>query len=813
MARVLLKTFLVQDAVLVLESILNIERKGKGVLHNVYIDLGCLSKDKEKSLQYYELALSAAEETVGRLRACQYASITYFGLGRSEEGDMYLQKSLEYFEHLSENDKLHLHWITMADTFELGGKRHEAIKQYTEVTRPEIELEIHSKLGLSFENSCDYTQASYHHRQALDLSRRLGDKIKENQMLLNLANNLYQLGDYEESLTLAKESLNCAVKMQNKRSEGMACSILGKIYEIQGDYLNAESFHKRYIAISRELGDINSVGVGLVDLSMVYQNTACCEKAIACLKESLEIARERGNEEGEMCIHKNLAETYERQGNESSASLEFAKFEPLARKRNNVEVIAHVLIFRGNRAITAQNPDYDEAFRCLQQAQDIARTIGSRNLETVVLHKLGFAHSQKGNLHELKKCFQEGIKFALEQGDVPAQAKHYLGLGHANFFSGSRFAEAEDNLKTCTELYESIWTKLGSEESPKISIQDEQHQAYELLQCAQISQQKFAEALLTAERGRARAIADVMQNYPLGEQRPRKVEDIQSCVKNSTVLFYSLPFKMNHIYMWVIHPSGSISFRERRLPLYSTDENYLDKQIADLERNARDVYEKLQPRTADSTLPTPPATMIGQLQELTLHSPQSRPPSTVEDCLSGHIMEMYETIERKFRTRDIPQNQRPRANATPPRPSGSDVLYNALIGPVQDLIADSPEIVIVPEGSLNKLPFSALRDQHGRYLSESVRIRVVPSLTTLKIFAKRRLSVKCRRQNILIVGDPNTGMVQEEGKEPERLPFAKQECNMIGEMLHAKPLTGTLQDFFTTHVSSCFPSLDICLTY
>ena len=388
MARVLHKThFQLQDAVLVLESILNIERNGKGILHNVYIDLGCLSEDKEKSLHYYELALSAAKKTVERLRACQCIGLTYFDLGRYEEGGMYLQKAFKHFEHLSKNDKRHLHWIMMAGTLELTGKRHEAIKQYTEVTphkqaqnRPEIELKIHSTLGLLQENSCDYTQASYHHRQALDLSRRLGDKIKENQMLLNLAKNLYQLGDYEESLTLAKESLNCAVKMHNRRSEGMACSILGKIYEIQGDYLNAESFHKRYIAISRELGDVNSVSVGLVDLSMVYQNTACCEKAIACLKECLEIARERGDEEGKMRIHKNLAETYERQGNESSASLEFAKFEPLARKRNNVEVIAHVLIFRGNRAITAQNPDYDEAFRCLQKAQDIARTIGLRTL-------------------------------------------------------------------------------------------------------------------------------------------------------------------------------------------------------------------------------------------------------------------------------------------------------------------------------------------------------------------------------------------------------------------------------------------------
>ena len=44
------------------------------------------------------------------------------------------------------------------------------------------------------------------------------------------------------------------------------------------------------------------------------------------------------------------------------------------------------------------------------------------------------------------------------------------------------------------------------------------------------------------------------------------------------------------------------------------------------------------------------------------------------------------------------------------------------------------EIVIVPDGPLHLTPFAAFLDEASRYLSESFRIRIIPSLTSLKLF-------------------------------------------------------------------------------
>ena len=57
---------------------------------------------------------------------------------------------------------------------------------------------------------------------------------------------------------------------------------------------------------------------------------------------------------------------------------------------------------------------------------------------------------------------------------------------------------------------------------------------------------------------------------------------------------------------------------------------------------------------------------------------------------------------------------------------------NMIVAPVADLLQES-QIIIVPDNLLYPIPFAALMDDNGKYLSDTFRIRIVPSLTTLKL--------------------------------------------------------------------------------
>ena len=116
--------------------------------------------------------------------------------------------------------------------------------------------------------------------------------------------------------------------------------------------------------------------------------------------------------------------------------------------------------------------------------------------------------------------------------------------------------------------------------------------------------------------------------------------------------------------------------------------------------------------------------------------------------------------------------------------------YRMLISPVADLL-EEPEIIVVPDRSLNQVPFPALTDEGGRYLSEAFRIRIVPSLTTLKLIQESPADYHSQT-GALIVGDPNVGTVYYKGKAMSwsRLPCAGNEAVMIGQLLSVQPLLG-----------------------
>ena len=116
--------------------------------------------------------------------------------------------------------------------------------------------------------------------------------------------------------------------------------------------------------------------------------------------------------------------------------------------------------------------------------------------------------------------------------------------------------------------------------------------------------------------------------------------------------------------------------------------------------------------------------------------------------------------------------------------------YKMIIAPIAHWL-DKPEIIIVPDRLFFKVPFAALKDEKGRCLSESFRIRITPSLTTLKLI-QNSPSDYHSQTGALIVGDPNVGEVLYKGNlHPiKRLPFAGEEAKMIGELIGTQPLLG-----------------------
>ena len=104
--------------------------------------------------------------------------------------------------------------------------------------------------------------------------------------------------------------------------------------------------------------------------------------------------------------------------------------------------------------------------------------------------------------------------------------------------------------------------------------------------------------------------------------------------------------------------------------------------------------------------------------------------------------------------------------------------------PIRDLL-QGDEVVIVPQGPLCLAPYAAFIDLESKYLCETFRIRLLPSLSSLRLIQNCPTDWHSKT-GALLVGDP---WVQEV-TTLEQLAWAAKEVRMIGEILQTEPLVG-----------------------
>ena len=228
--------------------------------------------------------------------------------------------------------------------------------------------------------------------------------------------------------------------------------------------------------------------------------------------------------------------------------------------------------------------------------------------------------------------------------------------------------------------------------------------------------------------------------------------------RNCTCLYIS--YHRQHLFLWILKAEKPIRFRQVDINDYFSEKG---RKVEVLDLFANETFRKLH------FLPEKDEQCEDRSWFL-LNDDDSTPKSSGEhDTPDFRLMNEEENQQRD--------------------PTFAD-FYRMIIAPVADLL-DEGEIIIVPESFLFKVPFSALMDENEKYLSETFRIRIVPSLTTLKLIQDCPVDHH-NQTGALVVGDPYVGEVCYNGEvyTPRRLPFAREEAEMIGRLLGAHTLLG-----------------------
>ncbi len=279
-------------------------------------------------------------------------------------------------------------------------------------------------------------------------------------------------------------------------------------------------------------------------------------------------------------------------------------------------------------------------------------------------------------------------------------------------------------------------------------------------------------ALEIAERGRARALVELLiQRAAVATDsktdEPDKVRapsassvspsaaQIQQIAKaqNATLIQYSIiyddfkldgkqQFKESALYIWMIKPTGEVTFRQTDLKPLWQQQNTSLSALVDQSR---------------------PAVAIRSRATLTVKLPPE--------------------LQQQYTTQQTQRLQQ---------------LHQLLIEPIADLLPTHPNahVIFIPQGSLFLVPFPALQAANGQYLIQQHTILTAPSIQVLDLTHQQRQKVQqAARQKVLVVGNPTMPIWHSlDGTQQQQLPpllGAQQEAIAIANLFKTPVITGS----------------------
>ena len=490
--------------------------------------------------------------------------------------------------------------------------------------------------------------------------------------------------DFRAALTLWEEALagyrseavRTAFPQDSRQGEAYSLGNLGKTHTSLGEVEQAIDFQQQSLDIKRQIGDRQGEANSLRNLGSAYRNLGDYERAIDFYQQSLDIALQIGDRQGEAYSLGNLGIIYRSLGNYEQAIDFYQQSLDIARQISDRQGEAASL---GNLGILYHSlGDYERATDFLQQTLDIAQGISDRQREAYSLGGLGAVYASLGNYEQAIDFYQQSLDIARQIGNRRAASISLHNLGAA-YWDLADFAAAAGYFQLSAQAQESLHSS-GLADANRLSLLDSQQVTYRLWQQTLIEQDQPERALEVAERGRAQALAASMARSLVAEGNefvtptPPDIEAIQAIAaeQNATLVEYSV-LPSGRIYIWVIQPDGTLHFAE--------------SDAAALEDTA-EVFMTLgqNPRGGDSP-ETPLNTLVQATQAaLTVRggSPDA-PPQVSRQQLASHLQQ----------------------------------LYAVLIAPIAQWLPedDTQRVIFIPHQELFRIPFAALQDDAGNYLT------------------------------------------------------------------------------------------------
>ena len=307
-----------------------------------------------------------------------------------------------------------------------------------------------------------------------------------------------------------------------------------------------------------------------------------------------------------------------------------------------------------------------------------------------------------------------------------------------------------------------------------------------------VKENRPADALTLAERAKARALLDILQQGRVNIQKAMTVkeqEEERQLKSQLTQLNKQLArVKQSDKQDAAVRVAEVESQLEKARLNYEAFQNALYAAHPEL-KTQRGEAPIISTQELAGLLPNASSVLLEYLvtDEQTYLFSITRPAENAETQVQVYTV----SIKRAELAKQIESFRQQLANRDLGFRTSAVKLYDLFVKPAQAQLRGKTNIVIAPDNSLWDLPFQALVNGAGRFLLEDASITYAPSLTVLREMTKRRLSQTATR-TLLALGNPvlgtapakRNGLSMRDGSR-DQLPESGEEVKALARLYGA----------------------------
>ena len=387
------------------------------------------SGDYNKALEYHQNALNVHREL--RSREAEGFELTSLGeiyrkLGRYGDALSCLNEAVRIYRELRNMSSQHVCEFNIGSVYRDMGNYEACLEHYLECDRllKERGISLNTYANFSVPNGIanvywrlgNYNESLKYYGQALGISRALGERREEGNILGYMAAIYGILADYQQSINHYIEALKIYIELEDKVSEARVLTLIGNLYRVNLlDYRSAVSYYKRGLEIYKETPDIDETRSVLNSIGVVCWNLNLYDEALSYYHEALEICKRMGNKVGEGITLSGLGVVYLslRKYEESLKCNQYAL--DILKSSGDQKVEGYILNSIGN--VYYEMGDYHRAWRYYQESLRIRKELEDKKGEAWVHHNLGRVYRGLENYEEARKHYEEALSLAEEVGE------------------------------------------------------------------------------------------------------------------------------------------------------------------------------------------------------------------------------------------------------------------------------------------------------------------------------------------------------------------------------------------------------------